>query len=80
MVAPPARPAYVPHDAASASVLQALGSGPLDFDRIVEESGISAAAALAALSWLELEGAVESTGAAGYARVGVLPGGEEQAR
>jgi DNA processing protein len=79
-VAPPARPAYVPHDAASASVLQALGSGPLDFDRIVEESGISAAAALAALSWLELEGAVESTGAAGYARVGVLPGGEEQAR
>jgi DNA processing protein len=75
-----ALPAYVPHDAASASVLLALENGPLDFDRILAESGISAPAALAALSWLELEGAVESRGATGYARVGVLPGGEEHPR
>ncbi|MGC1335111.1 MAG: DNA-processing protein DprA, partial [Candidatus Cybelea sp.] len=75
-----ALPTYVPHDAASASVLLALEHGPLDFDRIVAESGISAPAALAALSWLELEGAVESQGATGYARVGVLLGGEEHPR
>jgi DNA processing protein len=74
------RPAYVPRDAASSSVLSALEGGPLDFDRIVAESGISPPAALAALSWLELEGAVESRGATGYSRVGVLPGGEEHAR
>lgn len=76
----PARPAYVPRDAASASLLLALERGPLDFDTIVAESGISASAALAALSWMELEGAIESRGATGYARVGVLPGGEEHAR
>jgi DNA processing protein len=79
-IAAEALPAYVPHDAASASVLLALECGPLDFDRIVAESGISAPAALAALAWLELEGAVESRGATGYARVGVLPGGEEHPR
>jgi DNA processing protein len=79
-IAAEALPAYVPRDAASASVLLALEHGPLDFDRIVTESGISAPAALAALSWLELEGAVESQGATGYARVGVLLGGEEHPR
>ncbi|HLY03910.1 MAG TPA: DNA-processing protein DprA [Candidatus Cybelea sp.] len=79
-VLPPARVAQPPRDAASAAVLLALESGPLDFDRIVARSGISASAALAALSCLELEGAIESQGATSYARVGVLPGGEEQAR
>jgi DNA processing protein len=79
-IAAEALPAHVPRDAASASVLLALEHGPLDFDRIVTESGISAPAALAALSWLELEGAVESQGATGYARVGVLLGGEEHPR
>lgn len=78
--APPARAAQVRRDAASAAVLRALEGGPQDFDRIVAESGISASAALAALSWLELEGAIESRGATSYARVGVLLGGEEHAR
>jgi DNA processing protein len=76
----PMRVVQPPRDAAGAAVLLALESGPLDFDRIVAESGISAPAALAALSCLELEGAVESRGATSYARVGVLPGGEEHAR
>ncbi len=76
----PVRIAQPPRDAAGAAVLLALESGPLDFDRIVAESGISAPAALAALSCLELEGAIESRGATSYARVGVLPGGEEHAR
>jgi DNA processing protein len=76
----PVRVAQPPRDAAGTAVLQALESGPLDFDRIVAESGISAPAALAALSCLELEGAIESRGAGSYARVGVLPGGEEHAR
>ncbi len=79
-VLPALRAAQQPRDAASAAVLQALESGPLDFDRIVAESGTSASAALAALSCLELEGAIESRGATSYARVGVLPGGEEQAQ
>ncbi len=79
-VLPPLRVAQPPRDAASAAVLLALESGPLDFDQIVAESGISAPSALAALSCLELEGAIESRGATSYARVGVLPGGEEQAR
>ncbi|MGA2759668.1 MAG: DNA-processing protein DprA [Candidatus Cybelea sp.] len=79
-VLPSLRVAQPPRDAAGTAILQALESGPLDFDRIVAESGISASAALAALSCLELEGAIESRGATSYARVGVLPGGEEQAR
>lgn len=79
-VAYPVRTAHVPRDATSAALLQRLESGPLGFDQIVAGSGISAAEALCALAWLELEGAVESRGATTYARVGVLPGGEEPAR
>jgi DNA processing protein len=79
-VVTPVRIARPPSDAAGAAVLLALESGPLDFDRIVAESGISAPAALAALSCLELDGAIESRGAGSYARVGVLPRGEEHAR
>jgi len=79
-VLPALRVARPPRDAAGTAVLQALENGPLDFDRIVAESGISASAALAVLLCLELEGAIESRGATSYARVGVLPGGEEQAR
>jgi DNA processing protein len=76
----PVRVAQPPRDAAGTAILLALESGPLDFDRIVAQSGISAPSALAALSCLELEGAIESRGAGSYARVGLLPGGEEHAR
>jgi DNA processing protein len=76
LVVPPARTARA-WDAPSAAVLQMLEAGPLDFDQIVAGSGLAAPAALCALAVLELDGAVESRGGASYARVGVLPGGEE---
>jgi DNA processing protein len=69
----------VAQDPAGRALLRALDGGPLDFDAIVCGSGLSPGAALSTLALLELEGAIESRGADGYARVGVPPGGEEHA-
>jgi DNA processing protein len=63
-------------DAASSALLRAMEAGAVEFDEIVAASGVPAAAALASLALLELEGAVESRGAARYARVETLSGGE----
>ncbi|HEV3090691.1 MAG TPA: DNA-processing protein DprA [Candidatus Cybelea sp.] len=72
---PPA--ASAPPDPEQASLLRALEHGALDFDALVAVSGLPPAAALCALAVLELDGAIESRGAGTYARVGVLPNGEE---
>jgi DNA processing protein len=63
-------------DATSTALLRAMEAGAAEFDEIVVASGVPASAALASLALLELEGAVESRGAARYARVETLPGGE----
>jgi DNA processing protein len=67
-------------DAVSAALLAALDSGALEFDELVTVSGVEPAAALAALSLLELDGAVESRGATRYARVVAPSRGEELLR
>ncbi|MBV8345890.1 MAG: DNA-protecting protein DprA [Candidatus Eremiobacteraeota bacterium] len=72
----PSNPA---RDATSSRLLCAMDGGALDFDEIVAASGVAASAALASLAMLELEGAVESFGAARYARVETPPGGEHHA-
>lgn len=79
-LAPAVRKPVAASDAEGAAILVVLQDESLDFDRIVASSGLSPAAALAALARLELAGAVESCGAASYSRVALLPGGEEQAR
>jgi DNA processing protein len=56
-------------DAASSALLRAMDAGAAEFDEIVAASGVAAPAALASLAILELEGAVESCGAARYARI-----------
>ncbi len=63
-------------DSTSSALLQAMEAGAADFDELVAVSGVPASAALASLALLELEGAVESRGAARYARVETPPGGE----
>ncbi len=65
-------------DATSSALLCAMEGGAAEFDEIVAQSGVPAPAALAALALLELEGAVEPRGAARYARVETLPGGEHR--
>lgn len=67
-------------DPASTAVLQALEEGPADLDTIVAAAHLPAHAALSVLSVLELDGSIESRGGGTYARVGVLPNGEEHAR
>ncbi|HEY2554679.1 MAG TPA: DNA-protecting protein DprA [Candidatus Cybelea sp.] len=67
-------------DPASATVLRALEEGPADLDAIVAAAHLPAHVALSVLAVLELDGAIESRGAGTFARVGVLPNGEEQAR
>jgi DNA processing protein len=75
---PVARP---PHsDPIARSLLEVLDAGASALDEIVERSGVAPAMALAALTLLELEGAVESRGASRYARVATLLGGEQAAR
>jgi predicted Rossmann fold nucleotide-binding protein DprA/Smf involved in DNA uptake len=51
---------------------------PRELDEIVASSGLAAPAALAALTMLELDGAIESVGGSAYARVGPLSRGEDQ--
>lgn len=68
------------HDPASAAILRALDEGPADLDAIVASARVSAQAALSMLAMLELDGWIESRGGGTFARVGVLPNGEERVR
>lgn len=68
------------HDPVADAILRAIEGGASQFDEIVAASGVNASAALATLALLELEGAVESCGAARYARVATLPRGEHAAQ
>jgi DNA processing protein len=67
-------------DPTSDALLAALENGACEFDEIVAASGVGASAALAALTLLELAGAIESRGASMYARVATLSDGEDHAR
>jgi DNA processing protein len=67
-------------DPVAEALLAALEAGASEFDEIVAASGISASAALAALTLLELDGAIESRGAASYARVAAPSVGEDAVR
>ena len=67
-------------DPVHAALLRALDDGRCDFDEIVAASGVPAAAALAALALLELQGCVESRGASRYARVESARRGERVAQ
>jgi len=64
-------------DPTAHALLEALDEGAATFDEIVAKSGIAAAAALATLALLELDGTVESAGASCYSRVAPLCGGEK---
>jgi DNA processing protein len=65
----PAAIATLARDATSTALLRAMEAGATEFDAIVAASGVSASAALASLALLELEGEVESRGAACYMKV-----------
>lgn len=67
-LAPPPAP-LLPHDPVACALLAAIDAGAREFDDIVAASGVGAAAALAALTLLELDGSVESCGASRYSRV-----------
>jgi DNA processing protein len=69
-----------PRDSAAAAVLAALDGGARDFDDLVAAARLAPPVALAALTLLELEGAVESRGASAYARVAAALRGEEHER
>ncbi|MBV9233833.1 MAG: DNA-processing protein DprA [Candidatus Eremiobacteraeota bacterium] len=69
-----------PRDDASATVLCAIEGGASTLDEIVNAGKLEAAAALAALSVLELEGIVEPRGGLQYARVGAASDGEDARR
>jgi DNA processing protein len=66
---PSPAPPSAPRDPAAAALLAALDAGACEFDEVVAASGIPPAAALAALTLLELDGLVESCGASRYSRV-----------
>jgi DNA processing protein len=76
----PARVSSVERDPVAGALLGALEAGACELDEIVASSGVCAPAALAALTLLELEGAVESRGASRYARVAPLSSGEDHGR
>ena len=67
-------------DPISGALLRALDDGASEFDDLVAVSGLGAAAALAALSLLELDGTIEAQGATRYARVVAPSHGEELPR
>ena len=69
-----------PRDPVEESLLAALDAGATAFDELVALAGAPASAALAALTLLEFEGAIESRGPSSYARVGTACGGEMHAR
>lgn len=70
-VAPPK-----PFDPIAQALLAALDAGACEFDELVSAAEISPAAALAALTLLELDGTIESRGASTYARVAAPSRGE----
>lgn len=72
--------ARYPSDSPAGAVLRALDAGASHFDEIVAISGVAASEALAALALLELDGDVESGGAARYARVRAPRCGEHAVR
>lgn len=76
--APTAAPAR--GDPIATALLAAVDSGASEFDELVALSGVGAAAALAALSLLELDGTIEAQGATRYARVAAPSRGEELPR
>jgi DNA processing protein len=61
------------------SLLQALEAGVTEFDELVALAAVPASAALAALTLLEFEGAIESRGPSRFARVGAASSGEMHA-
>ena len=79
-LAPAPKASRDPLDPTSTAVLQVLEEGPAGLDAIVASAGLPAHVALCVLAMLELDGSIESRGAGTYARVGVLPNGEEHAR
>jgi DNA processing protein len=79
LLAPPAR-MLPPADPRAAALLAALEAGATELDDLVANSGIEAPAALAALTLLELEGAIESRGGLTYARVIAAHSGEQQSQ
>jgi DNA processing protein len=74
---PLVRTAPTPRDPISEKLLEALDAGASGFDDLVAASGVSARSALAALTVLELEGAIESRGPSTYARVEAALDGED---
>jgi DNA processing protein len=58
-----------PRDSTSSAILTALEAGAMELDDVVAATGIAAPAALAVLTLLELEGAIEARGGSAYARV-----------
>jgi DNA processing protein len=64
-------------DPVARSLIAALDSGAQTFDEIVAATGVPATDALAALTFLELDGTIEARGAMRYARVGTALRGEE---
>lgn len=77
ILVPPAATLPSRDDPVSTALLGALDSGASDFDELVACSGVEPAAALAALSLLELDGSIEAQGATRYARVAAPSHGEE---
>ena len=76
-LAPDPAPARAFGDPTTRALLHALDEGARELDEIVAASGIAAPVALAALTLLELDGAIESCGASAYARVAPASRGEE---
>jgi DNA processing protein len=76
-LAPMAGPPLRARDPVAAALLASLECGPCALDSIVANSGLSPPSALAALTVLELEGAIESRGGTTYARVATASSGEE---
>jgi DNA processing protein len=67
-------------DPVTQALIAALDGGACEFDDIIAASGVAAAEALAALTLLELDGAIESQGATRYSRVAVASRGEDWTR
>lgn len=76
-LSPVPTPARAFDDPVASALLCAIEQGARELDEIVVATGVAAPAALAALTMLELAGAIESVGASAYARVAPASGGEE---
>lgn len=67
-------------DPVARALMAALDAGACGLDEIIAASGVPPADALAVLTLLELDGAIESQGAARYSRVAAPSGGEDSIR